>query len=951
MERFLSRCAEYIFQRHSSHLHEVSIVFPNRRAGVFFNYYLQKQLKSPVIGPHVTTVNEFIAGYSNLQQGEKLQLISDLFGVFKRHTQSAESFDEFFFWGEVLLSDFNDIDHYLVDAKDLFSNVADLKEIDQLFDYLTPEQKNALSRFWGSIPASGKKAHQEKFFTIWQKLYPVYCDFKKLLTTKNRAYSGMISRQVAEIFRDNAPVVEFQKLYIVGLNALNSCEKIIFKNLGTKAEFLWDYDDFYLDDVKNEAGKFLRENLKQFPPPDDFHIQTSSFSQAINMKLVAVPSVYGQAQEITHFLNAVEPEVKSEFDDCAIVLADESLLYPALGAIPEKYESINVTMGYPVKNSVVYGFLLLLLNLLKNRRRDKEGRVVAYHRFVTDVLNHQLLMNVAPEKNRIFLEDMKKYNRITVPLNDINFSDFHRLIFSLPEKVNDYSSYLLNVLGAMYAMAQNAESENRLLPELIHSLYQAVEKIGKMIQDVQKEQGREINEPVFIRLFGQYAGQASVAFEGEPWKGMQVMGILETRCLDFKNLVILGLNENKWPRAFTAPSFIPYNIRKGFGLPGIDEQDAMYAYYFYRLIQRAKNVTATYSTIKEGIGTGELSRYGYQLLYGTTLEIQKSTLDFRFYNEPAPPVVIEGSPEKTNVLIERNSPEIPLSPTAINMWLQCRLRFYFRYILQLSEPDEMKDEIDSPVFGSIFHETIENLYRPLVGKTVGRADLEGIATNELLIENEITKAIGKHYFKREIPGKVYLEGKAILFFENIKTFLQRLIEIDLQLVPFELISLEKKLSAPLLITAEGKFREVHLGGTIDRVDKVNGKYRVIDYKTGNVESFSMKEVDELFEKDKEKPKKEILQALIYCHVFQQNSVVRDDLQPAVYSLRRLFEENFSPELKINKTPLSYQEIQPEFIEKLQELVTEIFSADVQYYQTPHEKYCQYCSYNRICQRY
>ncbi len=951
MERFLSRCAEYIYRKHNGHLHEVCIIFPNRRSGVFFNSYLQKQLNSPVIGPHVTTVNEFIAGYSELQQGEKLQLISDLFGIFKKHTQTGESFDEFFFWGEVLLSDFNDIDNYLVDAKDLFSNVADLKEIDQLFDYLTPEQKNALSLFWGSIPASGKKAHHEKFFTIWQKLYPVYSDFKTLLRKKNSSYAGMISREVAERFRENAPDFEFQKLYVVGLNALNPCEKAVFKNLRPKAEFLWDYDEFYLEDVKNEAGKFLRENIRQFPPPDDFRLNTSGFSPKKNINLVAVASVYGQTQEIAHFLDADGVEINNEFDNCAVVLADESLLYPALGAIPQKYESINVTMGYPVKNSVVYGFLLLLLNLLKNRRQNKEGRSIAYHRFVTDILNHQLMVNVQPEENRLFLENMKKYNRITIPLDEINFSAFHRLVFSLPDKIDDYSPYLLNVLGAMYAMTQNAEPENRFLPELIHSLYQAMEKMGKMIQDVQKEQGREISEPVFIRLFSQYAGQASVAFEGEPLKGMQVMGILETRCLDFENLIILGFNENKWPRAFTAPSFIPFNIRKGFGLPGIDEQDAMYAYYFLRLIQRAKRVTATYSTIKEGMGTGELSRYGYQLLYGTQLEIQRSTLGFRFLNEQSPPVIIDGSIDRRKVLVERNSLETPLSPTAVNMWLQCRLRFYFRYILQLSEPDEMKDEIDSPVFGSIFHETIENLYRPLVGKAVRSADLENIMSNELLIENEIRKAIGKHYFKQSIPAKVTLEGKTILIFENIKTFLRRLIEIDIKLAPFELIHLEKKFTAPLLIAAGGKFQEVYLGGTIDRVDKVGGKYRIIDYKTGNVESFTLNEVAELFEKDNDKPKKEILQALIYCHVFQNDSGVREDLQPAVYSLRKLFDEKFSPDLKMNKNPLLYQVVQQEFTEKLQELVAEIFSDEVQYYQTPHEKYCKYCSYNKICQRY
>ncbi len=951
MERFLSRCAEYIHQKHADHLHEVCLIFPNRRSGVFFNYYLQKQLASPAIGPHVTTINEFISGYSEWQQEEKLLLISELFSIFKKHIQTNESFDEFYFWGEVLLADFNDVDRYLVDAKDIFTNVSDLKDIEQLFDYLSLEQKEALSHFWGNIPALGRKSHHEKFISVWQKLYPVYSEFKNHLQKKKTAYPGMIYRHVAGKFKANEPELEFKKYYIIGLNALNSCEKIIFNALRQKADFLWDYDDFYTKDLINEAGKFLRDNLTQFPPPEDFSLQTSCFSQKKNIRLVAVPSSYGQAQEVPGFLKENRTEIRNEFDNCAIVLSDEALLFPALGAIPEEFEAINVTMGYPLKNSVVYGFLLLLINLLRNSRRNKKGDVAAYHRFVTDILNHQLLVNVAAEQNRVFLDDIKKFNKVTVSLNEINFSPLHQLIFTIPEKVNEYSSYFLKILGELYLGVKKSEPANKFIPEMIQLLYQSVEKLEQMIQDVQKEQDRDVHAQVYFRLFTQYAGQVSVAFEGEPVHGMQVMGILETRCLDFENLIILGLNENKWPRTFIAPSFIPFNIRKGFGLPGVDEQDAMYAYYFFRLVQRAKNITVTYSTIKEGIGTGELSRYGYQLLYGSAQEIIKTTLNYRFLNEQVPPVTIAGSHANRVALLERNSQENPLSPTAINIWLQCSLRFYFRYILQLSEPDEMKDEIDSPVFGRIFHESIENLYRPLVGKLVEKADLERILKNELLIENEITRAISRHYFKQKFSGKVTLEGKTILIFENIKTFLKRLMEIDRDIAPFELMMLEKKLSAPVIFSVDGKNKQIFLGGIIDRVDKVNGKLRIVDYKTGNVESFILKEIEELFYKDNEKPKKEILQALIYCFIFQKNFNFENALHPSIYSLRRLFEENFDPELKMNKGSLVFQDVEEEFTEKLREVTAELFSLDYQYTQTSHTKYCDYCEYNKICQKY
>jgi CRISPR/Cas system-associated exonuclease Cas4 (RecB family) len=955
MERFLARCAEYINERHKNELHEICLVFPNRRAGVFFNAYLQKHLSAPSIGPQIITVNEFILGYSNLYEGEKLKLISILFDIFKKHTPTTESFDEFYFWGEVLLADFNDIDRYLVNAKDLFANLADLKEIEGLFDYLTPEQKTAIERFWGSISGSGQKAHHEKFISIWQKLYPVYAEFKSVLKEKKMAYGGMISRQVIEKCNNEAPEFEFKKYYIIGLNALNNCEKTFFNLLKQqhKAVFLWDYDRFYLDDDKNEAGRFLRENLEKFPPPDDFGLSGGFFSEKKSIKLTAVSSNYGQAQAIPQFLEETDSGLKREFDNTAVVLADESLLFPALGAVSGDFGTVNVTMGYPVKNSVVYGFILLLINLLKNKRVNENGEPVAYHRFVTDVLNHQLLGNTEPEKAAEFLAKLKENNRINVPLDEVGFSPLHQLIFTLPETVKDYSRWFLEILGQFYETIKSIEDNNHLLSEIIYSVYQAIEKLELVVSDVVDDQQREISNAVYFRLFSQYVGQVSVAFEGAPLSGMQVMGILETRCLDFENLVILGLNENKWPRTFTAPSFIPYNLRKGFGLPGIDDQDAMYAYYFYRLIQRAKNVTATYSTLKEGIGTGELSRYGFQLLYDSDLDVQRTTLDFKFSNEPTPPVEVQGSPEKTALLLERITNENPLSPTAVNTWLQCSLRFYFRYILQLPEPDEMKDEIDSPAFGSIFHEVIENLYKPFEGKVVNKADLEKIRKNSMLIENEIRKAIGKHYFRQKEPNEksVKLEGKTILIYENTKTFIRRVLEIDEEQAPFQLVALEGNYHTILNVSVNGKQTPVRIGGKIDRVDRVNDTLRIIDYKTGNVESFSFKEVGELFEKDREKPKKEILQALYYCLVYRKNTGEKADLQPAIYSLRALFDDNFSPEIRKDKTHFLFQETEEEFTEQLQKLIAEIFSHSGRFYQTPHEKFCRYCPYNKICQKY
>ena len=951
MERFLSKCAEYIYQKHRNELHELCIVFPNQRSGVFFTSYLQQQVSGAVISPKIITVNELFSNFSPFQSGDKLLFISILYEVFKKHTKTTESFDEFYFWGEILLSDFNDIDNYLINAKDLFRNIADIKKIDSVFDYLTPEQKSALEHFWKSMAVSDNREYQKKHIAVWDKLFPIYAEFKTILSEKNIAYDGMSDRWVAENLKSNS--FEFQKYYIIGLNALNACEKTLFKHLQReqKAHFLWDFDRFYIEDEKNEAGFFMRENLKSFPPPDDFYFNDRNFEHKKNIKLVAVSSVYGQTQEIPFSIKDTHTDFKPEFDNTAIVLADESLLYATLGAIPQEIGTVNVTMGYPVKNSVVYGFLLLLINLIKNLKKDNEGNTIVYHRFVTDILNHQFLSEIEFEKTKEFVAHIKSNNKTTVSLNEIDFSEINRQIFSTPESVADYSDYFLNVLGSFYSLIKEQEPENKMLPELIFTVYSAIEKLKATVQSV-IEKGMEISSSVYFRLFNQYLGQVSVAFEGEPLSGLQVMGVLETRCLDFENLIILGLNENKWPKASTTPSFIPYNIRKGFGLPCVDEQDAMYSYYFYRLIQRAKNVTATHSVVKEGINTGEMSRYGFQLLYDSNQLPRQVNLDFSFANDPVPEISVNSSVKMVDEFLSGITELHPLSPSAINAYLMCSLRFYFRYFMRLPEPDEVKDEIDNQLFGSIFHETVEALYKPFVGKAINKTDLEAIQKDKAHIENEIRKAIAKHYFMEKEPGKkpVKLEGKMQLVFENTKTFLKQLLKIDSGIAPFTLESLEESCKTEFSVETNGNCRKIWLGGIIDRVDRVYGSLRILDYKTGYVDKLQIKTLEELFEKDSKNHKKEILQALIYTYILSKNKT-DEKIQPVIYSLRKLFDENFSPEISWEKQDFNFSETADDFSRYLKSLIEEILSPQNVFTQTRQTEKCQYCPYSKICRRY
>lgn len=952
MDRFLAQCADFVYKKHQNELHKVCLVFPNRRSGVFFTSYLQNLIKKPVVAPEITTIGELFSGYSAYYQPEKLQLISLLYSVFKKHTQTTETFDQFYFWGEMLLSDFNDIDRYLVDAKDLFTNVANLKEIDASFDYLTEDQKETLKQFWGSVAVTDRKAFQEQHARIWEKLFPVYDEFRKILKGKNQAYPGMADRLVTEELSNNKLSFQFEKYCFIGLNALNECEKRLFRYLKTegKAVFLWDYDGFYTDDPVNEAGKFMRENLLNFPPPEDFGLKTSCFSDPKNIELVAVSSNNGQAQQIPVFLDKIQKEPGSGFDETAVVLADESLLFPVLGAIPESYETINVTMGYPVRNSMVHGFLLLLIRLLKNKKVAENGEITVYHRFVTDILRHQLLSTIETKTVNSFLAEVQSHNKITIKLAEIGFSEIHKTVFSVPLKVQDYSRYFLQVLSAIHTIFSNSENESILI-EIINSVYNALEKLDSLVAGVEKEQETAISETVYFRLLGQYLAGETVTFEGEPLSGIQVMGILETRCLDFKNLVIIGLNESKWPRTYSSPSFIPHNIRKAFTLPSIEEQDAMYAYYFYRLVQRAENVSATYNVVKDGIQTGELSRYGYQLLFDSPHKPVKKNLDFSFAAGKIQPIVVVGSETLSKKLLDKNSAEFPLSPSAINTFLQCNLRFYFKYLAGLPEPDELKEEIDGAIFGTIFHEVLEELYTPFVGKMITVADFEKMQHNRIRLDNLILRKIRKVYLKQpEDAGTFIPEGKTILFFENLKIYIDKLLDIDRETAPFQIVSLEKSYKTSFAVEIGGVTKHLFIGGKIDRIDKVNGVTRIIDYKTGNVGSLIFKDIEELFRKDEKHPKKEILQALIYSLVVQDNTS-ETEIKPAIFSLRKLFSDNFDPGIKMDKTELTISGINEEFTGKLKMLLGEIYASTGSYKQTPHTEHCQYCAYNIICQRY
>ncbi len=953
MQRFLEACATYLSEQRRGNFDGLCLVFPNRRAALFFRAYLMKLLKVPVIGPAMTTINEWVMSFSGLLPGEPLGLVATLYETWLEQTGREEPFDEFYYWGEVILSDFDDIDKYLVQAKDLFSNLSDLKELGDPFDYLTAEQRRMVGQFWGTLASWEDFSHEKEFVTVWEKLYGIYAAAKGRLAKNGSGYAGMIMRDGVENLFSGKVEPPFREYWFVGMNALNPCEKKMFSWFRERgrARFFWDYDLFFLDNLKNDAGQFMRENVRLFPSPPDFSQDVSRFSRPKTIKLVAVASSCGQAQVIPSFMENCGTHGNAGFDHTAIVLADESLLFPVLGAIPPEAGPVNVTMGYPVRNTPVVSLLHSVISLFRNAKPGVGGIPRFYFRQVMEILTHPLVDQAGGDRVRLMIREIKTRNKIYLTPDELGFSDLHTLIFSMPASVSGYPAYFLRLLERLYANTAGKE-EQQVLQELLYSLYQAMEKMDTLIRNLRQEGKAEVTLPVFFRLLTQYLNRLSVPFEGEPLSGLQVMGILETRCLDFDKVLIIGLNEEKWPKAPVIPSMIPFHLRKGFGLPGADDQDAMYGYYFYRLLQHPGKVIATWSAAREALSGGELSRYGYQLMMLSPHKVVRQSLDYAFTGTVMPAVAIRPGRQGAEQLLASNQTGAPLSPSALISFLTCPLKFWFRYGVGLKEPEEISDTIDRLTFGNIFHRAVELLYEPLVGRLSAPGDFDEILHNRAAISRAIRKAFASAWFV--LPEteweQVLIEGQALLIYAAIESYLDGLLELDRQMAPLKIVGLEKKVEITQEILINGNPRKIRIGGKIDRLDEINGILRVVDYKTGALKpaDLNFSSLEDLFDRSQKILRKEIIQALLYSYLLKKEKSSSSRIVPVVYAVLSIREESFDFRVRKMNQAVEIGEIEQAMELQLDDILAGIYGEDPLFAQTIHTDRCRNCPYNSIC---
>jgi hypothetical protein len=950
MTPFLASVATYLYQKYPDGLQDVCLVFPNRRAGVFFNRYLASNVKKTVWSPEVRTISELMRDISGLQPADSLTLNFQLYQIYRQIKKSTETFDEFFYWGEMLLGDFDDIDKYLVDARQLFQNLSDLKEIESQFT-LPEEQLKIIREFWENIKLHDGGSLKTDFISLWEVLFDIYFKFRVSLQEKGLAYEGMLYRNVAEAIKsDNNFVLPAKRFAIVGFNALNNCEKAFFKYLkkNNLADFFWDYDGYYVDHYWHEAGLFIRENRVMFPPPLDF-IFESGLRSPKNIEILSVPSDIGQAKTVPEVLTRWKA-LANNFTETAVVLADETLLTPVLSSLPTEVSEVNVTLGYPFRHTPVYSFFELLTELQRNVRKYADGSLRFYHRDANALLQHPYLQIICSKEANEMAAYIIRYNRVFMTEAELSASGLLTEIFKAENKADAFIPYLIRVGSktASQLAAIQTDGASVFHQEYWFTFIKELVRLDELI----KAQRISLEFPTLVKIIRKITAGLSISFKGEPLAGLQVMGVLETRNLDFRNLIILSANEGTLPKSDAALSFIPYNLRRGFDLPTIEHQDSIYAYYFYRLLQRAENVALVYNS-QSGNRAAEMSRFLYQIKYEQKIVPDEKAMTFHITLSDEKDIVIAKTPEIMDSLLIFTRQHVEpktLTPTAINSWLECSLRFYFRYVAGIKEREEVQEDIEGSMFGKLLHYAMEKLYGRYVGKQLTAKDFDEILTSTTLVEDCIMEAFAVEFFRKPSESP-HLHGKSLVVKEILRKYILRILEVDKASAPITPLEFEKTVETVLPITVNGQSFDIMLGGKIDRIDRTLQSFRVIDYKTGKA-SRGFDEVGLLFEPQGKKRNKEALQTLLYALVLGSDPVYAIlPIIPGLYTMREIFNKKFDFRLEESKVPIeNVSQVNHAFQKGLAQVLEQMFDVNNPFVKTSEKKTCLYCDYKEMCHR-
>lgn len=959
MESFLKLVAADLYKHTEGNLAHTAVVFPNKRAGLFFNEYLAQESDSPIWSPAYVSISELFRSLSPWEVGDPVKLVCELYKIFRRETQSTETLDDFYFWGEMLISDFDDADKNRVDTDKLFSNLQDLRNIMDDYTFIDDEQEEAIRQFFQNFSIERRTALKERFISLWNVLGNIYKGFRESLASQNIAYEGMMYRHVIEhLDVDKLP---YEKYVFVGFNVLNKVEHTLFTQLkdAGKAVFYWDYDEFYMKEnrqaVTHEAGEFIRRNLRDFPSPLSGEL-FKNLSKPKEVHYIASSTENAQARYLPQWIrnNLTTPEKET-----AVVLCNEALLQPVLHSLPAEVKHVNITMGFPLSQTPVYSFLIALLELHTHGFNFKSGRYT--FQSVVTLLKHPYTRQLTGQAE-LLEKELTRNNRFYPLPGELGKDEFLTRLFTplsgnlnLCIRLSETLQQVASIYQANTSGTEDTDAFNQLYRESLFKAYTTINRFRTLIE----EDELTVQSETFRRLLVKILSTTNIPFHGEPAIGMQVMGVLETRNLDFRHLVLLSVNEGQLPKSGGDSSFIPYNLRKAFGMTTIEHKIAVYAYYFYRLLQRAERITLIYNTSSDGLNRGEWSRFMLQFLIEWPHPITRQFLEAGQSPQGTSSITVEKTPDvmrrMQSLFDVRANPKAKFSPSALNYYLDCPLKFYYRYVAGLSAPDEVSAEIDSATFGSIFHYAAEHIYKDLTthGKVINKEALETLLRNEVKLQDYVDTAFKKLFFNVPQNEKPEYNGVQLINSAVIARYLKQLLQNDLRYAPFTFIASEMEVDEPIDIQTPKGVIKSRIGGIIDRMDSKDGTLRIVDYKTGG-DADTPPHVESLFIPDK-KRSNYVFQTFLYAAIMCRKQPTMK-IAPALLYIHRAATETYSPVIQMGESRKpkeaveDFSKYEKEYRERLQGLLEEIFNPEKSFTQTEIIEKCTYCDFKALCKR-
>ena len=875
MKSFLEHVAEDLLSRYGTNLSRVAVVFPNKRASLFLNEHLARLAGKPIWSPSYITISDLFRSHSSLQVADPILLVCELHRVFTACTGIEETLDHFYGWGQLLLSDFDDLDKNMAPADKVLANLRDIHELDDT-SYLTPEQREMIKRFFSNFSDEHNSELKERFLRLWSHIGEIYHQFNAQLAEKQLAYEGALYRQVAT---DESIEFEYDTYVFIGFNLLQQVEQTLFRRLERQGKAI-----FYQD-------------TDEVPP------------QHINY--ISAPTENIQARYISEWLT---PERIQAGRRTAIVLCNEGLLQTVIHCLPESVDKVNITTGYPLSQTSIASLVNTLINM----------QVHGYS------LRKQMF-------TRRWVESVKRH-----PYASIMPQDFAA---ERHTEIQPLLHWLINITQTI-AVSKSPIIDSPLDTESLFRMYTLLNRLCGLVDSGVLR----VDVITMQRLIGQLITSTSIPFHGEPAEGIQVMGVLETRNLDFDHVLLLSCNEGNMPRGVNDTSFIPYALRKAYGLTTVDYKVAIYQHYFHRLLQRASDVTILYNNATSDGKTAEMSRFMLQLMVDNRIPISFLTLKAGQTPQLHAPKTIQKTPD---VIAQMQkyfaNKEGGISPTAVNTYLRCQLRFFYRYVCEIAEPDSTEDDmIDNRLFGNIFHKAAQVIYTPFISNTITSMMLDELLKEEVTIERAVDEAIKQEFFKITDPSRPLppLDGLQLINREVIIKYIRLLLEVDRRFAPFRIIDLEKWVSTEI--------GGMKVGGIIDRLDSITNpetgesQIRVIDYKTGSRHIKPLPDVASIFSSESIKDHSDyFLQTFLYAHIVRSKS--SESVSPCLLFIQHAGGKDYDPTLGIGKEAVTdIATYSDEFISLFQNLLAEIFNAQLPFTPTDDRKRCETCPFASLC---